>query len=118
MKNVISKSFEIKDYAIDNSLINGFWMTLVDRETLTTEILYSPVEGDSFDADRTKRMIGEITGKCDHFSSLLPENISCEVTFKELDGLTYVAGSGNFDVGSGEMDEIRVVYRLHVEYHV
>ncbi|WP_440953784.1 hypothetical protein [Methanococcoides sp. FTZ1] len=115
---MISKSFEIKDYAIDDSQINGFWMTLLDRETLTTEIIYSPVKGDSFDVAQTNRMIGEITEKCDHFSSLLPENISCQVTFSDLGDLKYVAGSADLVLESGEMDEIRVVYRLHVEYHI
>ncbi|MGM0771748.1 MAG: hypothetical protein ACQESU_09115 [Halobacteriota archaeon] len=115
---MISKSFEINDYTIDGSQINGFWMTLLDRETLTTEIIYSPVKGGSFNAARTKGMIEKIIGKCDHFSSLLPENISCQVAFSNLDDLTYVSGEGNFDVNVGYMDEIRVVYRLHVEYHI
>lgn len=115
---MISKSFEIKDYAIEGSRINGFWMTLLDRETLNTEIIYSPVKGNSFNTAGAKRMIREIIGKCDNFSSLLPENISCQVTFSDLDNLNYVSGTGNFDVDTGDLDEIRVVYRLHVEYYI
>lgn len=118
MKNVINKSFEIKDYAIDDSQINGFWMTLLDKETLSTEIIYSPDKGGTFDATDTKRMIQEITTKCDSFRSLLPENINCEVIFKDLDGLTYIANEGNFEVEYKEMDEIRVVYRFHIEYYI
>ena len=118
MKNVINKSFEIKDYAIDDSQINGFWMTLLDKETLTTEIIYSPEKTETFDVGESKRMIQEITRKCDGFSSLLPENITCETIFKDLDDLTYVADEGKIEVEYREMDEIRVVYKFHVQYHI
>ncbi|WP_233085724.1 hypothetical protein [Methanococcoides orientis] len=115
---MINKSFEIKDYAIDDSQINGFWMTLLDKETLTTEIIYSPDKAGTFNSAETKRMIQEITRKCDGFSSLLPENINCEVIFKDLDDLTYIADEGKIEVEYTEMDEIRVVYKLHVQYHI
>ncbi|WP_236622705.1 hypothetical protein [Methanococcoides methylutens] len=115
---MINKSFEIKDYAIDDSQINGFWMTLLDKETLTTEIIYSPEKAGTFNSAEAKRMIKEITRKCDGFSSLLPENINCEVIFKDLDDLTYIADEGNFEVEYREMDEIRVVYKFHVQYHI
>ncbi|ABE51724.1 Hypothetical protein Mbur_0763 [Methanococcoides burtonii DSM 6242] len=118
MKNVINKSFEINDYAINDSQINGFWMTLLDKETLTTEIIYSPDKDGSFNSAETKRMIHEITKKCDSFRSLMPENINCEVIFKDLDDLTYVADEGNFQVEYNEMDELRVVYRFHIEYYI
>ncbi|WP_244603632.1 hypothetical protein [Methanococcoides sp. AM1] len=115
---MINKSFEIKDYTIDGSSINGFWMTLLDKETLTTEIIYNPDKDGTFDAGETKRMIQEITNKCDSFNSLLPGNINCEVIFKDLDDLKYVADESKFEVEYREMDEIRVVYRFHVQYHV
>ncbi|NPE30137.1 hypothetical protein HNV12_19720 [Methanococcoides sp. SA1] len=118
MKNVINKSFEIKDYTIDDSQINGFWMTLLDKETLTTEIIYSPDKDSAFDAGETKRMVQEITKKCDSFRSLMPENINCEVIFKDLNDLTYIADEGNFEVEYRKMDEIRVVYRFHIEYYI
>jgi hypothetical protein len=115
---VISKSFEIKDYIIKDSQINGFWMTLLDKETLTTEIIYSPDNDGTFDAGETKRMMQEITTKCDSFRSLLPENINCEVIFKDLDDLAYIADEGKFEVEYKEMDEIRVVYKFHIEYYI
>jgi len=93
-------------------------MSLLDKETLTTEIIYSPNKNETFDATDTKRMMQEITTKCDSFRSLLPENISCEGIFKDLDDLTYIADEGNFEVEYKEMDEIRVVYRFHIEYYI
>ena len=120
MKNVISKSFEIKDYMLDGTHINGFWMTLEDREKLTTEVVYATPKGNSFDASETERMIREITMKCDSFRSLLPENIGCQVTFKDLNDLTYTAGEdeGKFQPEPEELDEIRVVYNFYVKYYI
>ncbi len=118
MKNVISKSFEIQDYMIDGALVNGFWMTLEDRENLTTEVAYSPVSGRTFASAATGRMICEITAKCDRLKSLLPKNVNCEVTFKDFNDMEYTANGKPLDIQAMEMDEIRVVYRLYVEYHI
>jgi hypothetical protein len=117
---VISKSFEIKDYMLDGTHINGFWMTLGDREKLTTEVIYAPISDEVFDTAETERIIHGITAKCDSFSSLLPENISCEVTFKDLNEMTYTANgdASNFHVEPKELDEIRVVYRFYVKYYI
>jgi len=118
LKNVINKSFEIQDYMLDGALVNGFWMTLEDRENLTAEIIYTPVDGKSFEPATTEKMISGITTKCDNFRSLLPENVNCEVTFKDFNGLTYTA-NGNFpDIESKELAEIRAVYRFYVEYYI
>jgi hypothetical protein len=115
---VISKSFEIQDYMLDGALVNGFWMTLEDRESLTTEVAYTPVSGKAFEPAGTQRMISEITAKCDRLKSLLPKNINCEVTFKDLNDLAYTANGKPLDIEAVEMDEIRVVYRLYVEYYI
>ncbi|WMW23120.1 hypothetical protein RE476_04640 [Methanolobus mangrovi] len=118
MKNVISKSFEIKDYMLDNTVMNGFWMNLIDREKLTTEVVYSPVGAGGFSSDEIKRLIAEITGKCNNFKSQLPENINCEVVFKDFDDLKYSANDDELKFDSRELDEIRVVYRFCVGYHI
>ncbi len=118
MKNVISKSFEIQDYMIDGALVNGFWMTLEDRENLTIEIVYTPVSGKAFEPAGTQRMITEITAKCDSLKSLLPRNIHCDVTFKDFNDMAYTANGKPLDIEAVEMDEIRVVYRFHVEYYI
>jgi hypothetical protein len=118
LKNVISKSFEIQDYMLDGALVNGFWMTLEDRENLTTEVAYSPVSGRTFAPAATERMIREITARCDRLKSLLPENINCEVTFKDFNDMVYAANGKHLHIEAVEMDEIRVVYRLCVEYYI
>lgn len=115
---MISKSFEIQDYMFDGTHINGFWMTLTDTEKLTTEVVYIPLNEGTFDAAETERIIREIIAKCDWFKSLLPENINCEVIFKDLNDLTYTANESNFEIKSKKMDEIRVVYRFYVEYYI
>lgn len=118
MKNVISKSFEIQDYMLEGTHINGFWMNLIDKEKLTTEIVYAAVNGKTFEMSETERIIGNIITKCDRFKSLLPDNINCEVTFKDFNGLMYTASGNKPDIEPKELDEIRVVYRFYVEYYV
>ena len=118
MKNVINRSFEIQDYMLDGALVNGFWMTLEDRENLTTEVVYTSASGKAFEPAGTQRMISEITAKCDSFRSLLPKNIHCEVAFRDFNDLAYTANGKSLDIEAVEMDEIRVVYRFHVEYHI
>ncbi|TQD24450.1 hypothetical protein [Methanolobus vulcani] len=118
MKNVISKSFEIKDYMLDNTVMNGFWMNLIDREKLTTEVVYSPSETASFNVDETERLVTKITKKCDHFKSQLPENVNCEVVFKDFEDMKYSANDDEIQFDSKELDEIRVIYRFCVGYHI
>ncbi|WMW25308.1 hypothetical protein RE474_00900 [Methanolobus sediminis] len=118
MKNVISKSFEIKDYMLDDTVMNGFWMNLIDREKLTTEVVYSSVDAEGFSLEDTKRLVTEITEKCDHFKTQLPENINCEVVFKDFNDLKYSANDNEIQFDSKELDEIRVVYRFCVGYHI
>lgn len=118
MKNVISKSFEIQDYMLDNARINGFWMTLEDLENLTTEVVYVPSDTQKFTPTVTEELIRSIIAKCDRFKSLLPVNINCEVTFKDIASLTYTAKGNIPAIKATEMDEIRVSYRFFVEYHI
>ncbi|WP_256623324.1 hypothetical protein [Methanolobus chelungpuianus] len=115
---MISKSFEIKDYMLEGALVNGFWMTLEDRENLTTEVVYTPAGGKFFGPAATGRMIREIAAKCDSFRSLLPENINCEVAFKDLDNLTYSANGKLPEIRTTEHGEIRVIYRFYVKYYI
>ncbi|MDK2912039.1 MAG: hypothetical protein PWR29_996 [Methanolobus sp.] len=118
MKNVISKSFEIQDYMLEGALVNGFWMTLEDRENLVTEVVYTPVNVKSFEPATAEKIIRRIAAKCDSFRSLLPENVNCEVIFKDLDDLTYTANSKLPEIKAAELDEIRVMYRFHVDYYI
>jgi hypothetical protein len=103
---------------LDNTVMNGFWMNLIDREKLTTEVVYSPSENASFKADETERLVTEITKKCDHFKSQLPANINCEVVFKDFEDMKYSANDNEIQFDSKELDEIRVVYRFCVGYHI
>ena len=118
MKNVINKSFEIKDYMIHGTDINGFWMNLEGREKLTTEIVYAPVNNKIFEPLETEKMIQKIIAKCDSFKSQLPENINCEVIFKDFDNSKYSANDANLSFDPKELSEIRVVYKLSVSYHI
>lgn len=117
---MINKSFEMKDYMLDGTHINGFWMTLEDREKLTTEVVYAPINDGKFDYSETGRILHEIKGKCDSFKSQLPENINCEVIFKDLNDLIYDANGteDSFQVEPKELNEIRVVYRFYVKYYI
>jgi hypothetical protein len=103
---------------IDGALVSGFWMTLEDRENLTAEVAYSPVSDKTFASAATERMIREITAKCDRLKSLLPKNVNCEVTFKDFSDMAYTANGKSLDIKAVEMGEIRVVYRLYVEYYI
>ena len=115
---MINKSFEMKDYMLDGTLINGFWMTLGDREKLTTEVVYSPANGIAFSSEETKQLVNDITKMCDAFKTQVPENISCEVVFKDFDNLKYYANDTGIQFDSKELNEIRVVYRFCVSYHI
>jgi hypothetical protein len=115
---VISKSFEIKDYMLDGTHINGFWMNLIDREKLTVEVVYSPSEAAHFSSDETKRLVSEIEKKCNSFKAQVPENINCEVVFKDFDDLKYSANDNELQFDTKELDEIRVVYRFCVGDHI
>ncbi len=118
MKNVINKSFEIQDYMLDETVINGFWMNLIDREKLTTEVVYSPAHSATFSSEDTKQLVNEIARKCDSFKAQLPENINCEVVFKDFGDLKYLANKNELQFDSKELDELRVVYRFCVGYHI
>jgi hypothetical protein len=118
LKNVISKSFEIQDYMLDGTHINGFWMNLIDREKLTTEVVYSPAGSPAFSSGEVGKLVREITKKCDGFRARLPENIHCEVVFKDFGDLAYSPDDMGFRVDATELDEIRVVYRFCVAYYV
>ncbi|WP_319507324.1 hypothetical protein [uncultured Methanolobus sp.] len=118
MKNVISKSFEIQDYMLDDTVINGFWMNLIDREKLTTEVVYSPSKAAAFSSEKTKRLVTEIARKCDFFKSQVPKNIKCEVVFKDFDDLKYSANGTELQLNEKELDDIRVVYRFCVADHI
>lgn len=118
MKNVISKSFEIQDYMLDGTLINGFWMNLIDREKLTTEVVYSPASGEVFSQEDIKRLVSKITRKCEGFKAQLPENINCEVVFRDFGDMKYSANGTNLRFDAKELGEIRVVYRFCVGYYI
>ena len=93
-------------------------MNLLDREKLTTEVVYSLPKDVSFSPDETKRLVTEITKKCDHFKSQLPENINCEVVFRDFNDMKYKANDNEIHFDAKELDEIRVVYRFCVGHHI
>jgi hypothetical protein len=103
---------------LDNTVMNGFWMNLIDREKLTTEVVYSPSGVEGFSSEDTERLVTEITKKCDYFKSQLPENINCEVVFKDFEYMKYSANDDEIQVDSRELGEIRVVYQFCVGYHI
>lgn len=103
---------------LDNTVMNGFWMNLIDREKLTTEVVYSPVNAEVFSSDETEKLAIEIARKCDDFKSQLSENINCEVVFKDFEDMKYSANDNEIQFDAKELDEIRVVYRFCVGYHI
>ncbi len=118
IKNTITKSFELQDYWIKGTELSGFWADLLSKEELTVEVNYRPENKKTFSPAETETLIREICGKCDSFEAQLPENIKCEVTFKNFGGNVYKTDQPGFGLQPGEIDEVKVAYRFHVAYYV
>jgi len=123
IKNTITKSFELQDYRIKGTELSGFWADLLSKEELTVEVNYRHENKKTFSAGETETLIREICGKCDSFEAQLPENIKCEVTFKDFGEKVYKTDQSktdqsNFEPAPREIDEVKFSYRFYVAYYV
>lgn len=118
IKNTITRSFELQDYRIRGTELSGFWADLLNKEELTIEVNYRPENKKIFSSAETEALIREICGKCKSFESQLPENIKCEVTFKDFGEIVYKTSQSNFILQPGEIDEVKVAYRFYVAYYI
>jgi len=118
IKNTITRSFELQDYRINGTELSGFWADLLSKEELTVDVNYRPENKKVFSPAETETLIRELCGKCKDFEAQLPENIKCEVTFKDFGEKVYKTDQPDFEPQPGEMDEIKVAYRFYVAYYV
>ncbi|AAM06689.1 TPA: hypothetical protein HA338_12835 [Methanosarcina acetivorans] len=118
IKNTITRSFELQDYRIKGTELSGFWADLLSKEELTVEVNYRPENKETFSPEETEALIREVCGKCRSFEAQLPENIKCEVTFKDFGEKVYKTSQPDFELKPGEMDEVKVAYRFYVAYYV
>lgn len=118
IKNTITRSFELQDYRIEGTELSGFWADLTSKEELVVEVNYSPENKKTFSPEEIEKLVLKIRNKCEGFEAQLPENIKCEVTFKNFGEKVYKTGQPDFKLETGEMKELRVAYRFYIEYYV
>ncbi|MCC4770340.1 hypothetical protein FXV91_09085 [Methanosarcina sp. DH2] len=118
IKNTITRSFELQDYKIEGAELSGFWADLLSKEELTVEVNYRSENKKNFSLEEIETLIRKICGKCGSFEAQLPENIKCEVTFKNFGEKVYKTDQSDFKPEPREMDEIKVAYRFYVAYNV
>lgn len=118
IKNTITRSFELQDYRIEGTELSGFWADLTSKEELVVEVNYSPENKKIFSPEEIEKLVLEIRNKCEGFEAQLPENIKCEVTFKNFGEKVYKADQPDFGLEPEEMKELRVAYRFYIEYYV
>lgn len=118
IKNTITRSFELQDYRVGGTELSGFWADLLSKEELTVEVNYRPENKKTFSPAEIETLIREICGKCKSFETQLPENIKCEVTFKDFGEKVYKTSQSSFELHPGEIDEVKVAYRFYVAYYV
>jgi len=118
MKNTITRSFELQDYKIEGTELSGFWADLQSKEELVVEVNYAPENKKTFSPEETGNLTQKICAKCEYFESQLPENTSCEVTFKNLGEKIYKTTEPDFKPELKELEELQVTYRFFVEYYV
>lgn len=118
MKNTITRSFELKDYKIEGTELSGFWADLTSKEELIVEVNYSSEKKKVFSPEEIEKIVLEIRNKCSNFEAQLPENIKCEVTFKNLGGKLYKTSQPDFELEPRELEELQVAYRFYVEYYI
>lgn len=118
IKNTITRSFELQDYRIEGTELSGFWADLLSKEELTVDVNYIPENKKTFSPAETETLTRKICKKCADFEAQLPENIKCEVTFKDFEEKIYRTSQENFELQPLEMDEVRVTYRFFVAYYV
>ncbi len=118
IKNTITRSFELQDYRIEGAELSGFWADLTSKEELIVEVNYSPENKKTFSPEETGTLVQKICKKCDIFEAQLPENIKCEVTFKNFGEKIYKSSQPDFELEPGEIGELKVAYRFYVDYYV
>lgn len=118
IKNTITRSFELQDYRIEGTELSGFWADLTSKEELIVEVNYSPENKKVFSPEEIEKLVPEIQNKCDSFEAQLPENIKCEVTFKNFGEKVYKTSQLDFELEPREMEELQVAYRFYVEFYV
>ncbi|HHV24960.1 MAG: hypothetical protein PHG79_12115 [Methanosarcina sp.] len=118
IKNTITRSFELQDYRIEGTELSGFWADLLSKEELVVEVNYSPENKKIFSPAEVEKFVLEIRSKCDSFEAQLPENIKCEVTFKNFGEKVYKTSQLDFEHEPRELEELQVAYRFYVEYYV
>lgn len=118
IKNTITRSFELQDYRIEGTELSGFWADLTSKEELIVEVNYSPEKEKFFSPAEIEKLVLETCSKCGSFETQLPENIKCEVTFKNLGEVIYKTGQPDFELESRELEELQVAYRFYVEYYI
>ncbi|HIH74122.1 MAG TPA: hypothetical protein HA306_02245 [Methanosarcina sp.] len=118
IKNTITRSFELQDYRIDGTELSGFWADLLSKEELTVEINYKPENKKTFSPEEIETLARKIQEKCSNFEAQLPENIKCEVTFKDFGDKIYETGQPVSGPHQREKDEVKAAYRFYVAYYV
>lgn len=118
IKNTITRSFELQDYRIEGTELSGFWADLTSKEELIVEVNYSPENKKVFSPEEIEKLVPEIQNKCDSFEAQLPENIKCELTFKNFGEKVYKTSQLDFELEPREMEELQVAYRFYVEFYV
>lgn len=118
IKNTITRSFELKDYAVEGAELSGFWADLLSKEELTVEVNYKPEKKTAFSPAETGTLIREICKKCDSFQSQVPENITCEVIFKDFGDRAYKTGQPELETDPIEVEELHIRYRFYVAYYI
>jgi hypothetical protein len=117
IKNTITRSFELQDYRIEGTELSGFWADLTSKEELIVEVNYSPRKK-VFSPEEIENLVLKIRNKCNSFEAQLPENIKCEVTFKNFGEKVYKTNQHDFELEPRELEELQVAYRFYVEYYV
>ncbi len=118
IKNTITRSFELKDYSIEGTELSGFWADLLSKEELTVDVNYKPEDKNVFTPEKVGKISKDICRKCDWFEAELPENIKCEVTFKDFEENIYNTEQPDIEIDPRELEEIKVMYRFFVAYYV
>lgn len=118
IKNTITRSFELQDYKIEGTELSGFWADLLSKEELTVEVNYRPENKKTFSPEEIETLTPKICKKCADFETQLPENIKCELTFKDFAEKVYKTDQPDFELEPREIDEIKVAYRFYVAYYV
>jgi hypothetical protein len=127
IKNTITRSFELQDYKINRTELSGFWADLLSKEELIVDVNYRPSGKKTFNLKEIEDLVTQVCRKCDSLDAQLPENIKCEVTFKNFKNKIYKTGESDFtlepklediNLADKELEEFQVAYRFYVAYYV